>query len=230
MAQSHSRKNADFALSVGFAAGVGIHQGVGTLCKPRAGACSTEALDVGAGAFTQQEQFFGKSFGFGETGVFAEFGEPGELVVLGVFNHDAGGMGLVGKLNGGIRHRATSEILGAKVVTNSFGQCSELRVGIAGVPAHHLFVASDSVGVQSAKIFSDQQVLRLEVTVERHLVGLSCGGDLVDTHAANTPGIEEVTGRIENAFTRGDIRLHARMSCCLQKSSFLSLDTILTGK
>ena len=153
-----------------------------------------------------------------------------ELVVLGFFDHDAGGMGLVGKLNGGIRHRATSEIFGAKVVTDWFGQCAELRVGIAGVLAHHLFVASDSVGVQSAKIFSDQQVLRLEVTVERHLVGLSCGGDLVDAHAANTPGIEEVTGRIKNAFARGDVRLHARMSCCLQKTSFLSLDTILTGK
>ena len=157
MAQSQSPKHADVAVSVGFAAGVGIHQGVSPFGKSRAGARSAEALDVGAGTFTQQEQFFGKSFGFDETGFFAELRKPVELVVLRFFNHDAGGMGFVGKLNGGIRHRATSEIFGAKVVTDSFGQCAELRVGIAGVLAHYLFVASDSVGVQRAKIFSDQQ-------------------------------------------------------------------------
>src|SRR5262249_12758473 len=108
------------------------------------------------------------------------------------------------------------EIFLTKIIAYSLHEHAKARIRIAGILSQHLFIALDRVAVQRSKIFSDQQVLRLEVTVERHLVGLSCGGDLIDAHAANTPGIEEVTGRIENAFTRGDIRLHARMSCCLQ--------------
>lgn len=228
-AQILAAANENAALGGG-AACVGIDQSVGHLREFDARSAVTLTLNVGAGALEEEEELIGQSIGLEVSRVGAKLHQPRSVVGLAFLDDDARRVVLLGKLDGGIRHRTAAVNFVAKLISRRFDKGPQLRIGIAGVRPHHLLVTRESRGSHAAQIFSDQQILRLEVTVERHLVGLSRGRDLVDAHAANSPGIEEVTGRIEDAFARGDLRLDARMSCGLQKTSLPPIDTLLTGK
>src|SRR5258705_8232343 len=184
----------------------GFYQRVRHFREPAPGPAASLALNVSAGSLVKQEQFLRQFFRFHEAGFAAELHQALALLILGFFDDGARGMVLVGKLDGRIRHRTTAKIRGAEIVSDAFDQCAKLRIRIARMSASRFIVSGDGVAVQRAQIFRHQQVLRLEVTVEGHLIGLRGGGDFIDADGADSLCVEEVARRFEDAFARRNLR------------------------
>src|SRR5262245_16405887 len=61
-----------------------------------------------------------------------------------------------------------------------------------------------------AYVSNHELVLRLEVTIERHFIRLSCLGDQLNTDAVQTMAIEQLAGHGQNALPR---RRQVRAAC-----------------
>jgi len=197
-------------------AGAGSDQRACHLGKPASGTTTSQALNVDARSFEQQEQFLRQSFRFHKSGVAAEFRQTLSLLVLGCFDDDARGMVFFRKFDCGIRHRTAAKIRIAKVVSDASDQCAKLRIRVPGVGTNDFLVAGNCISVQRTKIFRHEQILRFEVAVQRHLVGLRGGGDLIDADGADSSTIKEITSRFENAFARRCFGFFCRLRGLLQ--------------
>ena len=96
----------------------------------------------------------------------------------------------------------------------------------AEIPPFLLFV-----GDYSLHPFRDQLVLRVEVAVKRHLVGLRCLGDRLDSNAANAVFVEKISSRNQNPLAdrnpRARLLLAIAVNICLHDSFYPYLTEML---
>jgi hypothetical protein len=190
--------------------GAGFYQRARHFREPASRPTAPKTLNIHAGSLEQQEQLLGQLLRFDEAGVAAEFHEATNLLPLGFFDHDARGVVFFRKLDRSIRHRTAAQIGGAKIVADARDQGAKLRAWIARMGAHDLFVPGNGIGVERTQIFGHQQVLRFEVPVQRHLVGLRGGGDFIHADSADSPGVKQIACRFQNTFTRRSLGLFRR--------------------
>ncbi len=213
VAQTRAR---DKALRGFFVTGTGFYQGACHVGEPASRTAASQALNVDTGSFKQKEQLLRQSLRFHESGVSAELRKALSLLLLGFFDDDASGMAFFRKFDRGIRHRTAAKIRITQIVSDPRDQCAKLCIRIPGMSTHDFFVSGDRIGVQGTEIFRHQQILRFEMAVQRHLVGLRSSGDLIDTDGADSPAIKQVTGCFENPFARRCLGLFCRLRGLLQ--------------
>src|ERR1051325_5621304 len=69
---------------------------------------------------------------------------------------------------------------------------------------------------QRAQILRHQLIFRIEVPVERHLVGLGGGRDFVDAHRPDTARIEELARGVEDSLAGGHFPVAGGLIRCAQ--------------
>ena len=102
--------------------------------------------------------------------------------------------------------RRVGEIAAALVVGDEFRRLSDEAVKLADRIARALrfHLGPDLVGLAAlvVEIFEDEVVLRAEVAIERHLVGVRRFGDRLDPDAADAVAMKEVERAGDDALAR----------------------------
>jgi hypothetical protein len=112
-------------------------------------------------------------------------------------------MMLFGKLDRRIRQRAAALLRIVDVLADGFQPGDKLFLRIVRVLPRDLAPVRFGAARERAKIFGDLCVLRLEVPVERHLVGAGGFRDRFDADGANAVAIKQLGRRGEDALARG---------------------------
>ena len=205
----------------------GFYQRACHFCEAASGTTASQALNVDAGSLEQQEQLLRQLLRFDESGGAAELRKALTLLLLGFFDDDACGMVFFWKFDRSIGHRTAAQIRVAQSVSNAGDQGAKLRIRIAWMGTPDFFVSGNGMGVQRPQVLRDQQILRFEMAVQRHLVGLCGSGDFIDAHGTDSTAIEEVTSRFKNAFARRRFGLPLRLRGLLQNFPLGSLTRYL---
>ncbi|MNY23152.1 hypothetical protein D3C86_1568030 [compost metagenome] len=135
---------------------------------------------------------------------------------------------LLGQLDGSVRQRAAARAVepcchgvepgaqpGAGIVRMSFGELRPEAIGLLR---------------ERAQVLRHQRVLRLEVAIQRHLVGARGLGDALDPHRADAVPGEERAGRCQEALARGLLHVDGALGRAREIFSHGTLDFTVTDR
>jgi hypothetical protein len=160
-----------------------------------------DALAADAGAFQQQPQRVGEQIGFGDPGVPAEPGEAVALFRLEFLNDVSRRMIAFGELDRHIGHVAAAPIVANAFAANT-NKGMELRERVAGIIL--LESAPDRISLAShlVQTSNDQIILRAEVTIERHFVGVCGFRDGVNADPSDPVFAKEISCGADDSLSR----------------------------
>src|SRR6266853_2529144 len=172
--------------------------------------------------------------GIGESSLLAKADDSlvrSKLVLL----HDApSGMVWIGQLGEGVAKGRAALFHRAKLGRRAPAPVLELALRISAVLGVEILPVFLFVGDDPAHPFRDQLILRSEVAVERHLVGLRRLGDCFNADSTDAVFMKQVTSRYENPLAKRDrvpsflFRFRpAAVNICLHDSLYPSLTKML---
>ena len=159
-------------------------------------------LPADAGAVEQQREGVGQHFRLRDAGAAAQRRQAVALLDLQFLDQASRRMAVLGQFDRGI-----GEIAAPVVGRQALRRADRATTATAPAMSPGFFaldVLPDRVGLRrdAAQIGDDQIVLRIEVPVERHLVGAGGLGDGLDTDAANAVTMEQLAGRQQDSLAR----------------------------
>src|SRR5437868_5554695 len=164
------------------------------------------ALNTGVGALEQHREEIGGENWVLETGGLAQSYDTFVRADLVLLNDASRRMFGVGQLRQRVAERGTALFhlpeLGGCASTPVLKQALRITAVLGGEVLPLFFL----VGDHTADPFGDQLVLRVEVAVERHLVGLRRFRDRFDPDAADPLLVKQVASRHQNPLANGQAR------------------------
>jgi hypothetical protein len=143
-------------------------------------------------ALEQQKQFVCQHIRLGERSRGAQANKPLALSGFERLNHPPRRVVLFGQFDGGVRQRAATLIPAGHVASRLFEPGTELRGGVTRMAGLEAVPRQLGAFCQASEVFCNQLILRREVPVERHLVGLGSFNDRLDPNGADAMAIKEL--------------------------------------
>ncbi|CAH2401696.1 conserved hypothetical protein [Mesorhizobium escarrei] len=169
----------------------------------RAGAFGADALQADTGAFKQQRQCIGKKLCLADAGIPTQADETVALSLLEFLDYPTGRMVGLAQLDGGVGHVATAAVHHQAIGCHP-DPGVQLRKLVARMLGLELLPHRIGAACGRPQALDDQIVLRLEMTVERHLVGTGGLSDRVDTDALDAMLVEHIPCRLQDAIPGAD--------------------------
>ncbi|CAH2400240.1 hypothetical protein MES4922_230221 [Mesorhizobium ventifaucium] len=171
--------------------------------KLRAGAFGSDALKADTGAFKQQRQCIGKKLCLADAGIPTQADQTVALSLLEFLDYPTGRMVGLAQLDGGVGHVATAAVHHQAIGCHP-DPGVQLRKLVARMLGLELLPHRVGAACGRPQALDDQIVLRLEMTVERHLVGTGGLSDRVDTDALDAMLVEHIPCRLQDAIPGAD--------------------------